>query len=70
MSDPLDVIAINRTSKYSLLSDGTQVQWQEMYDKYGEQTDSVEEATSVIFPLPNGEFGVLDLTKWETVTIH
>lgn len=68
--DPFHIIAINRTQRYSLLANGQQVEWDELFDSDGEETDDMDQAASATCMLPNGEWVTLDLTCWEVVTIH
>lgn len=67
---PLDVVAINRRECYSMLRNQTICHWQRMFDINGDDTRDPDEAVSAVHPLPDGRWITLDLTEWETVTIH
>ncbi len=70
MTEPYEVIAISRSSRISMLASGEAVTWARMFDSDGEETADVTEAVSAVHELPDGSWVTLDLTEWETVTLH
>lgn len=59
--------AISRKCKLVFLRDGEVLPMQNFVDRFGDDTDDVDEAISAIAPLPDGRWVVIDLTQFETV---
>lgn len=65
--DVMQALAINRTIGTVFLNDGSIVKMQNFVDRFGDDTDDVEEAIKAIAPLPDGKWLVIDLTQFENV---
>lgn len=68
--DPYDVAAISRSSQTSVLNNGTIVPWEQMLDRYCDETECPEEAAFAVHALPDGSWVTLELAFWDAVTIH
>lgn len=63
----MEVVAISRKCSLAFLDNGNCVPMQNFIDRFGEDTDDVEEAVSAIAALPNGKWVVIDFSQFENV---
>lgn len=69
--DARTIVCINRNKKVALLSDHkTEVPFEVMHDRDGEETLDIQEAVSATLEMPSGLWISLDLRDWVTVTLH
>lgn len=66
----MEVIAINRSEACAILDTGQIIHFATMLDRYGDETDDVEDAFCAVAPLPDGRWAVIDFSKFETVSVH
>lgn len=66
----MEVVAINRSEACAILANGVIVYFANMFDAFGDETADVSECVSAVAPLPNGEWAVIDVSEFETVTVH
>jgi hypothetical protein len=66
----MEVIAINRSEACAILDNGTIIHFALMLDIHQDETDDVSEAVVAVAPLPDGNWTVIDFSKFETVSVH
>jgi len=66
----MEVIAINRLEACAVLDTGHIVHFSVMLGRDGDETNDVSECVCAVAPLPDGDWVVIDLTQFETVSVH
>lgn len=61
-----EAVAINRNQGLIFLDDGSLSKMQHFVDRFGDETDDMDEAISAIAPLNDGRWLVIDLRQFET----
>lgn len=65
----VSLVAINRSQELAILNCGCAVKMQNFIDRFGDDTDDVNEAISAIAP-HGGKWLVIDFSQFETVARH
>lgn len=69
-NDPLNVRAINKTSRKAVLDNGVLLDIAVMLDCDGDETDDPAEGVVGVCELPSGKWITLDFRDYETGTFH
>jgi hypothetical protein len=66
-----EIVAISRSNRTCLLEDyETELHFDQMFDRDGEETMDAQEACTALVEMPDGSWTELDLNDWVNVTIH
>lgn len=70
MADKVAVAALSKEGKYVVLADGRIAPFTELYDEEGEETADINLAISAVASHPDGLWLVINLSEWESITLH
>lgn len=68
--DTREIVAVNRAKRLALTDRGEVCPLTNLFDAYGDETDDPIEAIAAVAKLDADHWFSIDLTQYETVSVH